>query len=260
MYKGKKDKLPELGEYYTKDPGWAGGTEFRYILRQFYFNDRLNDLLNLHYNEDEKVAFNLYPEIPKKLSLWKIFKNRKAIDNFINYQCNIYAPTYVERKILKEMRSDIHRLYTKQQAYYLVPLLVINFYLFKGTIGLSLTFLSWLYFTTHDTLGDIVFMFNSNSYLMKYQINIFYKLGRDTTDFVNYIKADKDEKVLKYNKNKEYYDKFFAKNLYAIKIEPEDKLFNYLDSYGKVDFHQRMLEIYEKQREDKEKNKSKQKI
>ena len=88
----------------------------RIIGNQLTFDESLNNCILLNYNEEEahKLPYQLYNTIPENLSYWKLFKYRHAIKSYIDYQTNIYAKTFVERKILKE---------TKQVLIYIVSLL-----------------------------------------------------------------------------------------------------------------------------------------
>jgi hypothetical protein len=77
--------------------------------------------------------------------------------------------------------------------------------------------------------GNILFYLNYNDMLMRFQINQYYKLGRESSNFVNYINSNKDESfVFKDGKNKNYFDKFFVEDIYEVKFEDGDRIVDYL--------------------------------
>ena len=97
-------------------------------------------------------------------------------------------------------------------------------------------------------LGNFLFMLNSNEFLMKYQISTKYKLGKETIDFINYINSNLDDNSIQFkNKNKHYYNKFFVKDIYDLKFEPDDELYNYFAARSNYDFHQEYLKKLESQ-------------
>jgi len=72
---------------------------------QKVFNQHLNDTIFLNYDEEKELPMQLYNRLPQKLSIFKIIKYRNTIGSFIKYQTNLYASTYVERKILKQTKQ-----------------------------------------------------------------------------------------------------------------------------------------------------------
>ena len=238
---------------FTKKPWFfQRDDEILYLYRNFLFNERLNDKLCLDYDIDENTSmdevFNIYSNIPKKIKFFKIWKNRKTIHNFIIYQQSIKGKTFVERKILKESKSDVNYLYEKSQNNLFLTLSTGLIFLIRTK--LTFIFVSLMYFVNSNKnyLGNFLFMINSNEFLMKYQISTKYKLGQETIDFINYINSNLDENSIQFeNKNKQYYNKFFVKDIYDLKFEPDDELYNYFAARPNYDFHQEYLKKLESQ-------------
>jgi hypothetical protein len=228
--------------------------ELLYLYKNYVFNERIKDLIVLRYDLDKpennandenalSASLNIYPEIPKKLSFLVCLKYRKAIQNFIIYQYSKYAETFVERKILKETKKDVFYIYKKQQLRYLMAFYIISSLLMRSANGFLLVSCSVLFSYKFDTLGNFIFLLNLNDLLMKYQINTFYILGKETRDFVNYIENQRKENNFEFMRNnKDYYDKFFVNDVYEVKFEKNDKIVDYLKAENVlVDYHNQSL-------------------
>jgi hypothetical protein len=229
--------------------------EILYLYKNYVFNERIKDRIILRYDLDPKETsgkedenyFNIYPEIPKKLSLRRCWKYRKAIQNFVIYQYSKYADTFVERKILKETKVDVIYIYNKQQYRYLFPFTLISGLILRSYYGvISIMCLSLISYK-FDFFGNIIFLFNLNDMLMRYQINTYFNLGKEAKEFVNYLEADRNEKIVKFeNRNKEYFDKFFVDEILDIKFEKGERLVDYLKAENiSVDYHRQYLKKLE---------------
>ena len=232
--------------------------EILYLYKNYVFNERIKDMIVLNYDidkneKDEPGNFDVYPEVPKKLSLWTCVKNRKAIENFIIYQYSIYAATFIERKVLKETKQDVCYSFRKQQYRYSIPLVFLSGVMVRS-LG-ALVFVSSLFLISYkyDIFGNLIFLLNMNDILMKYQINTYYKLGKETKDFVNYLEVDKYQKIPTFIANgKDYYDKFFVEEIFDIKFEKDDKLVDYLNAeVFSADYHRTQLSKLEKENKEK---------
>jgi hypothetical protein len=250
-------------ERYTPKP-WLLQRDYEilYLYRNFLFNERFNDKINLDYetHHNEKIsdeAFNLYPEIPNKLNFWKLVKFRKAIKHFIIYQHSLKAPTFAERKILKEAKNDVVYIYEKTQHNIIWCLSIFAILLFRNKFTAGLITISSYLNYNHNYLGDFLFMLNSNELLMKYQINQYYKLGKETYEFIKFLEGTYNEgtninpKQI-HNKHPKrdikYYEKFFVNDIYDLKFEKDDELIDYLCSpKSNYDFHQEYLRKLESQ-------------
>ena len=257
-----KSIFTRFDRYTVKPWFFQRDNEILYLYRNFLFNERYNDRLNLDYDFEaskenlQNEGLNIYPEIPKKLNFLKILKYRKAIRNFIIYQQSIKAKTFVERKILKEGKSDLVYIYEKTQltVFYSVSLFYIL--LFRNKISLGIFLISSYLNFSRNYLGDFLFMLNFNEILMKYQINPYYKLGRETKDFVNYLennlRFEGEEIIGKPSREKKYFDKFFVDDIFDLKFEPEHEFFDYLaNTKSNCDFHQEYLKKLEKETRNK---------
>lgn len=228
--------------------------EILYLYKNYVFNERIKDLIVLRYDlnkqknnlNDEQAlsaSLNIYPEIPKKLSFTVLLKYRKAIQNFIVYQYSKYAETFVERKILKETKKDVFYIYKKQQYRYLLAYFILSSLLIRSQYGFLLVSCSFLFSYKFDTVGNILFLLNLNDLLMKYQINTFFNLGKETRDFVNYLENHRRENIFEFMRNnKDYYDKFFVNDVFEVKLEKFDKIVDYLNAENVlVDYHNQSL-------------------
>jgi hypothetical protein len=228
--------------------------EILYLYKNYVFNERIKDMIVLNYDldkseNDDYENFDVYPEVPKKLSLWTCIKHRKAIENFILFQYSIYAATYVERKILKETKQDVCYSFRKQQYRFALPLIFLSGVMVRSLGGLFFVYSLFFFAYKLDLIGNIIFLLNMNDILMKYQINMQYKLGRETKEFVNHLISDKiDNNPSNNNSLKNYYDKFFVENIFDVKFEKEDKLVDYLKSeIYSSDYHRKQLNKLEKE-------------
>jgi len=228
--------------------------EILYLYKNYVFNERIKDVIVLRYDlnkqknnlNDEQAlsaSLNIYPEIPKKLSFTVLLKYRKAIQNFIVYQYSKYAETFVERKILKETKKDVFYIYKKQQYRYLLAYFILSSLLIRSQYGFLLVSCSFLFSYKFDTVGNILFLLNLNDLLMKYQINTFFNLGKETRDFVNYLENHRRENIFEFMRNnKDYYDKFFVNDVFEVKLEKFDKIVDYLNAENVlVDYHNQSL-------------------
>ena len=228
--------------------------EILYLYKNYIFNERIKDMIVLNYDSDKSENddnrnFDVYPEVPKKLSIWTCIKNRKAIENFIVYQYSIYAASFVERKILKETKQDVCYIFRKQQYRSGLPLIFLSGVVVRSLGGLFLV--CSLFFFTYklDIIGNIIFLSNMNDILMKYQISTHYKLGRETKEFLNHITDYKNSHNQIYDSSRKYYyDKFFVDNIFDVKFEKEDKLVDYLkaETYSS-DYHRKQLNKLDKE-------------
>lgn len=251
------DYLDEnLPKKYTKRSPWYSkqNNEMIYLYRNYVFNERINEKMNLEYdikeeNNSEEV-FNIYPEIPKKLSLYKTFKYRKAIKNFIMFHYSIKASTFIERKILKETKSEVAYIYDRQQYKYLIPSLFITPFCFNSQI-LFIPFCFTLLITyTQSYIGNFLFFLNYNDILMKYQINKHYKLGRETADFVEFLNRDCAEVNTSINKK---FEKYFVKDIWDMDFKGE-KLVDYLAKpISRNNYHQECLKRFQEEKMQKAK-------
>jgi hypothetical protein len=218
------------------------GAEILSMYKIFVFNERINEKHALKYNLSDKISendFKIYPDIPKKLSFFRMMKFRKAIKNFITYQYSKNANTFVERKILKEAKSDVYYIFRKQQ----IPYLIVGFLAMFITRS-PFIILPCLSIYCLDIPGEAMLLFNLNDLLMKYQINKFYRLGRETNDFINYLNNYKNsDNIVFQEKNKNYYDKFFVKNIMDVKFEKEDNIVDYLQVETTLNFHKNILDL-----------------
>lgn len=229
-------------------------TNVIYVYRNYLLNDRLNEKVTLEYDLDDKnlskEIFDLYPEIPKKIKFWFLMKNKAAIYNFIVYQQSIKGKSFVERKILKESKADLIYLYKKTQYNIFFSFSCVMLLFLRSSITLGFLLIFGLMNNEFNTLGNMIFMKDYNDFLMKFQINKYYKLGKESSDFVDYLNSNYNEKVLKYN-NKEYYDKFFVKSIIDVKFEKDDEIIDYLNINNKIkhknthDYHQEYLKSLE---------------
>jgi hypothetical protein len=238
------------GKRNTKSPGLFYSNELLYNYRNYNFDFHLNDHTFLGYSENEETTFNLYDQLPKKISFFKLFKYRKPIQNFILYQYHLNANTFAEKKLLKEVKTEVNLLYEKDQFKYSSMIGLCSILLTRNIIGWFVLVFAYA-LSVNSVVGDLIFFKRSNDIMMKFQINSFYKLGRETKDFVRYLNDNCDVKSLKYRKEKSYYDKFFV-NFEDITFEKDDKLIDYLDPSCfniKVNIHQELLETLKKQKD-----------
>jgi hypothetical protein len=79
----------------------------------------------------------------------------------------------------------------------------------------------------------------------KIQINSFYKLGRDSKDFIRYINNEE----LKF-RDKSFFDRFVIKELVDIPLEKDERYLTYAnrDSYEKLDVYEKVLNNLENKR------------
>lgn len=243
-------------ERYTTKPWlFQRDNEILYLYRNFLFNERFNDRINLDYenpnekNSHSKEAFNLYPEIPNKLNFWKLVKFRKAIKHFIIYQQSLKAPTFAERKLLKESKNDVVYMYEKTQYRIIFYMSLFAILLFRNKFTLGIIIVSSYLNYNHNFMGDFLFCLNSNELLMKYQINNCYKLGKETQDFIRFLEGSFSEgEDTKNIRGTKYYTKFFVEDFYDLKFEKDDELFDYLcNPKSNYDFHQEYLKKIESQ-------------
>jgi hypothetical protein len=260
--KEEKSIFERFDRYTVKPWFFQRDNEILYLYRNFLFNERFNDRLNLDYDFEaskenlQNEGLNVYPEIPKKLNFFKILKYRKAIRNFIIYQQSIKANTFVERKILKESKNDLVYIYEKTQLTVFYSVSLFHVLLFRNKISLGVLLISAYLNFSRNYLGDFLFMLNFNEMLMKFQINPYYKLGRETKDFVNYLennlRFEGAEIISKSSREKKYFYKFFVNDIFDIKFEPEDIFFDYLaNTKSNYDFHQEYLKKLEMETQNK---------
>lgn len=237
--------------------------EILFMYKNYIFNERIKDRIFLKYDQDRKennitedsALFNIYPDVPKKLSFRKCWKNRKAIQNFIIYQYSRYADSFVERKILKETKVDVINIYEKQQYRYLISVAFLSGLPLRSFVGIMFVTGITIFSYKYDTIGNIILFFSLNDILMKYQINPYFNLGKETKEFFNYLEADRNDMNVNFDKrNKEYYDKFFVYDIYDLKFEKGDIIVDYLKAENLyLDYHRQFLKKL--QSEYKENNK-----
>ncbi len=157
-----------------------------HTVKKISINTQINDLLALKYDETEEVPFQLYNENPKKLSIWNQIINRTYIQNFIIYQYSLKAKTFVERKLLKTTKTYCCRnMVTYKLKNFTFFFLMTTF--FVGHPGLKKNILIF------SLMGSLLFsdsywwLKNNRSILLNFQINSYFKLGRETKDFVCFI-------------------------------------------------------------------------
>lgn len=223
---------------YTKKRYLLPDHEIKYLYKNYIFNDLVSDKIILGYDENiTDNIYNIYPIHPRKLNFFRKFKFRKAIKNFIIYQYSIKARTYVERKILKESKSEVKYIYERQQHKHIIPFCLISPFL-NPTIGIPILIAIIInYFKSYS--GDFIFFRNYNEILMKYQINTYYKLGSDTKEFIDYLNSDPKQ----INKNNQKFDKFFVDDIFDIEFEKEDEMIDYLSRNIPINYHQEYLKI-----------------
>lgn len=206
-------------------------------------NQFTDELKNFNFGKINEGVFNLYNEIPEKLSLYKIFKYRNTIKNFIFYQCSIKYESYTERNILKEINKGMFDIYGKKQYKFIGVLLMIGFFLSKGVFG-KISFFALIYINyKFDITGNISFFANANELLMEMQINPHYKLGRETREFVQTLKESESEIT------NSKFKKYFEKNAFDIELSPGDTYYNYRqENYTIYDYHKHLLQTLEKKR------------
>jgi hypothetical protein len=164
-------------------------------------NSQINDMINLKFNEKENF-FDLYDNIPKKLSLFKILKYRNEIRNFIIYQYSKKADTFVERKLLKDTKSyccKYMNIYPIKNFSFLLicsiittghPLL-LRYLIFVNSI--------WSYYFSNK----LWWIKNNNTILLNFQMNSNYKLGLETKEFIYLIEKDLLNELKKIKENRE---------------------------------------------------------
>jgi hypothetical protein len=216
--------------------------EVLYIYRKFIFNDRLNDLINLDYDESkiEKKSFEIYDEIPIKINFLKLLKYFKAINNYIIYQYSIKAQTFEERKILKESKNDMMYILNRRQYVYTLPLFFISCLYFQSMTYYYFIIGIYCLNFKYDLFLKALLLANYNEFLMKYQIGLNFKLSRETREFVKYVNSNKETET--FHKPKNYYEKFFVEDIYEVKFEKEDQLHQYLLNISNQDYHKKYLE------------------
>ncbi len=216
--------------------------EFLYIYRKFIFNDRLNDLINLEYDENkvEKKSFQIYDEIPLKVDFLKLLKYHKAINNYIIYRYSIKAATFEERKILKESKRDIIYILNRRQYVYTFPFIFLTCLYFQSYAYFSFVLGIYCLNNKYEFFGKALLLANYNEFLMKYQLGQNFKLGRETNEFVKFVNSNKQLETV--YKSKKYYEKFFVEDIFEIKFEKEDIIHEYLVNDIKMDYHQKYLE------------------
>lgn len=231
----------------TLNPNVFFKKEILYRYKVYLINNLICDekIVNSFENSDD-VVFNLYDDIPKKISLIKLIKYKKAIVNFIIYQYHLKANTFIERKILKEVKTEVNLIYTHKAWRYNTLTYLLGLATIRTFIGkmILLTFLT-VNLITPESIPDLILLCNSNNILMKYQINSYYKLGRETKDFVDYLNSAKDETQLQYKRDKDYYEKFFN-NFEEIKFEREDVLYDYLKPTKSTNFYEEIVNSMQK--------------
>ena len=83
---------------------------------------------------------------------------------------------------------------------------------------------------------------------MRFQVNDFYKLGKQTKSFINFL----SDKQVQRDKNKDDYqfnNKFLNyKNAHEVVYEPHEKLCNYLAYRENINLHDEILKKLEANR------------
>jgi hypothetical protein len=186
--------------------------------------------------EGKKLPFELYNELPRKLTIMGVIKNRKIIKNYLNFQTNIYQETYIERSLVTTVNEQNEFIQNYSMLLCLPPLCLSMFreYFILGTI-------SFIGIITLPTIFSIAYY---NEFLQKFQINSFYKLGRDTQDFVRYL----NNEPLKF-REQSYFDKF-KNELTDIPLDKGEKLLSYVnsDKKEKLEVYDHVLDNLEKKR------------
>lgn len=252
---------------------------FRYTVKKLNINRQINDLITLKYNENENIPFELYDELPKKIKLWTLIKYRTPIQNFIIYQYSINAKTFTERKILKTTKSYCLRNmntfpFKNFTFFFLITNFLVGHPLLKKYLNIINIFGSIYLSQTYWWLR------NSRVIMLNFQINSFYKLGRESKEFIMFLEnkgyglLDKDpQNTVKNSNNKnkffikkdeakktfyicdekesnikaefsrdpQYYKKFFVDEIFDVKFEKDDEIIDYLDMDINYDFHKEYL-------------------
>jgi hypothetical protein len=139
--------------------------EFLYWL---FNKEKVNkDTINRFYRvckllEDKDLPSKLYDELPRKLSISKIIKNRKIIKNFINFQIMLYHETYVERSLASNLKDQYSFVLNNSGLIFYI----IAFFAYKrGYIITSLISLIGIFITPH-----IAAICYTNEFLQKFKL------------------------------------------------------------------------------------------
>jgi len=96
-------------------------------------------------------------------------------------------------------------------------------------------------------IGDFFYIFFYNEFLMRFQINEYYKLGAQTKDFVEFLNGD--VKSNKTNKKYKYKSKFLNYNSTCdFVFESDETICDYLKIPDNVNLHDEILKKLEKNR------------
>lgn len=160
-----------------------------HTVKKLSVNTQINDLIALKYNETEEVPFQLYNENPIKLSFWNQLKNRTFIQNFIVYQYSIKAKTFVERKLLKTTKSHCCRNMITYKLknftfFFLMSTFLVGHPGLKKNILLCSLLGIWLFSDGYWWLR------NNRNIMLNYQINSFFKLGKESKEFICFIENE----------------------------------------------------------------------
>jgi len=189
-----------------------------HTIKKIAINKQINDILTLKYNENEEIPFELYNEIPKKLSFFNLLKFRVPIKNFIIYQYSLYAKTFVERKLLKTTKSycckNMISYKFKNFTFFSILTIFLVGHPFLKKYLLLLNFLG------NAFLGDEYWwMKNNREIMLNFQINNHFKLGRETKEFIKFVENNGFGYLP--NKNDEIYNILNSKNDKRLKVEKE---------------------------------------
>jgi len=191
-----------------------------HTIKKNTINSHINDMINLKYTENDNIPFDLYNENPKKISLINIIKFRNPIRNFIVYQYSIKAKTFVERKLLKQTKLICCRnMNTFPLKTFTIILVSIFFLVGNPSLKRKLILLNLL---SSFTLAEQYWWIrNSKNIMLNFQINSFYKLGRETKEFIQFMENNGFDLLVENNKNNKNY-LFRLKNLFFSANETEN--------------------------------------
>jgi hypothetical protein len=206
-------------------------------------NSFYNDQVILKAEEQKEFPHKIYDKIPEKLSLYFVWRNRKYLQNFVIYNYSIWADTFVERRILKDVKSECIK-YKDNTVKYTFFTLLGSLIIMRKNIYFNLLALFIVYQSLHSYfLADIMFYKNLNNILMKFQINEKYRLGKETREFIKFLN---DRAWLNEEGKLSRYNKFIENDIF--KIHLHEKYFDYLTPAKEFDFHEELTKKLERKR------------